>query len=370
MKHQTIKKGFTLVELLVVIAIIGILIGMLLPAVQSVREAARRTTCLNNMRQIGLAAINFQTAKMRYPTNGGNVQAIHNDPDGIRVNGNESGSWAFQILPYMEQENLFNRRLNEGYYGATATGGIMTENIPGFVCASRGTRIYSGAPPALSNTSLTGATLQLEVFGGDYASVAAPSSQIAANGLVDGNTRGLDSTNATTEAANHNDAATFTAAQFIGQRDLLYTGIITKGFAATYSATPSNVTKFPRVTGSSIGDGLSNTMMFSEKAVSKDNYSGGLLDVTTTVGDFGQFSVGQYDTFRCVGFPVNDRQVMGPRSHATPASKQRMGSAHPGDFNVVNGDGSTHTLENLVEIDALWNLVDIDDGRTVDVTGL
>ena len=102
------KAGFTLVELLVVIAIIGILIGMLLPAVQSVRAAAHRTTCLNNMRQLGLALHNYESANMAFPPS-------RLEPDDQAIPGsltNSSGaetafqSWSTLILPYVEQGNL------------------------------------------------------------------------------------------------------------------------------------------------------------------------------------------------------------------------------------------------------------------------
>ena len=101
---MTISKnrgGFTLVELLVVIAIIGTLVGLLLPAVQSAREAARRSACTNNTKQLGLAVLNFESTRKRLPAAGdrfGTAPAL----------SATSHSWVTMILPYLEETNLYN----------------------------------------------------------------------------------------------------------------------------------------------------------------------------------------------------------------------------------------------------------------------
>ena len=105
--------GFTLVELLVVIAIIGILIALLLPAVQAARESARRAQCVNNLKQMGLAFQNHHDAQKHYPTGGWGWYQI-GDPD-KGFDEKQNGGWLFNILPFMEQESLWET-------GAGATG--------------------------------------------------------------------------------------------------------------------------------------------------------------------------------------------------------------------------------------------------------
>ncbi len=136
-----VKRAFTLVELLVVIAIIGILIGMLLPAVQSVREASRRTVCANNVRQISLAAHNFESAMMEFPVN----QVGPGLPNG--EGGFESGyySWLVPLLPFLEQQNLqrsFDLTVNngdgDGYKVSSSHPNAFAVNqlVPTFLCPS------------------------------------------------------------------------------------------------------------------------------------------------------------------------------------------------------------------------------------------
>jgi len=121
------RRGFTLIELLVVIAIIAILIALVLPAVQSAREAARRTQCKNNLKQIGLALHNYQGANLVFPPS-------------FCIGNGTGGKWSplARLLPYVEQGNLYDiADLNINYSsGVNATSGVTEISIPLNRCPS------------------------------------------------------------------------------------------------------------------------------------------------------------------------------------------------------------------------------------------
>ena len=104
-KNETLV-GFTLVELLVVIAIIGILVALLLPAVQAAREAARRTQCANNLRQIGLALLNFHDTQGEFPKGAYTAEVGSLTEDGL--------GWATKTLPFIEEQAVYDRLVNNG----------------------------------------------------------------------------------------------------------------------------------------------------------------------------------------------------------------------------------------------------------------
>lgn len=124
------KKGFTLVELLVVIAIIGVLVGLLLPAVQSAREAARRSSCMNNVKQMSLGALNYESAFSKFPTSGEG----YDTSTGSFINAMNIQSFFTQVLPYLEETAVSDQWNEQAPYWAPGNDALATAKINTFLC--------------------------------------------------------------------------------------------------------------------------------------------------------------------------------------------------------------------------------------------
>ncbi|MEM7456008.1 MAG: DUF1559 domain-containing protein [Planctomycetota bacterium] len=358
------RQGFTLVELLVVIAIIGILIGMLLPAVQQVREAARRTTCLNNLRQLGLACHNFESANGHLPTAGGVVEQYWTDEAFRPQNGFESASWMTQILPHVEQGNLADLRASVGLN--PAGGGISNLPVEIFNCPNRTGRF----------ANLGWATFAL----GDYAGVMASWSEP--------NWQGVGATASCPGSPAEGFEWQIGCPPRPNEQTAVWTGLLVKaGQIQTDSGgTVQNTWKFATVPVI-VPDGASNTILLAEKAVNANAYTidGSDWDYWELMGyhtgaDWptmrmfaarGINGTADYDWDEyAVWGDTQERPSWVTRNGAGRTVEFGFGSSHPGTINSVLGDGSTHVVNNNADLFMLDQLGKRADGSNTGIDSL
>ena len=244
-------RAFTLVELLVVIAIIGILVALLLPAIQAAREAARRTQCSNQLKQLAIAFHNHHDTHRHLPTGGWSWQWLGYPDYGF---GKEQpGGWMYNILPFIEQQNLHD--IGRGATGAArneATRQRVQSPFEGMTCPSRrGTNVYS----YLNDTAVF-------VYSDDFEQCSKTDYAANAGDIVLPELQGYP-TNPTTyeDGADFDWTAYERSAYSVFQGEQEASGVV-------FGRSEIN---FRRVT-----DGTTNTYMVGEKYMSTDNYQDGL----------------------------------------------------------------------------------------------
>ena len=355
------SRAFTLVEILVVIAIIGILVALLLPAIQSAREAARRSQCVNNLKQIGLACMNHVDTRKYWPSGGWGYDWTADSNRGYGPD--QPGSWIFNILDFVEEGNL--RNSEKGL--ATTTAGFQTASITLhqtpiaiFNCPSRRpARIYPSPwnyqtiyeQPWLADTARAG------IAKSDYAANAG-ASEVFSDFYRPTSYVTIDPSKWTpTNICRKTGDPTNDANLHFCQTGIMY-----------YRSTLKT---------SQITDGTSKTYMVGEKSLPVNAYDG-FTDVNapgfTAADDQSMYAGFDWDNERVAwhpdsSFPQSDFQPSGDGIDPVSAPR-RFGSAHPTTFQIVFCDGSVHNIAYEIDPATHRALAHRFDGEAVSTDGL
>jgi len=318
MRKRETSAGFTLVELLIVIAIIGILVMLLLPAVQSAREVARRMQCKNHLKQLGMAIRQHEQSHGHFPTNGFGYQWC-GDPD--RGYGRKQpGGWIYNILPYVEQQPLHD--MGRGLSLAEKRESLMEMcRIPLTVlhCPSR----------------------------------RRPAAYPVLPGYTSRNALHVDAGSRTDYASNSGDRIEGLWVLAPGGKD---PAIVDSGF--DWPTLPNFTGVMPPLTAqrtAAIHDGMSGTYLVGEKYLTPDDYEGYL-----TPADNQPIYVGyDWDMSRwSAAVPRQDRPGVD--------NSFVFGSAHPNGCQFVMCDGSVHSLNYSIDKETHRQLGHRADGNKID----
>jgi prepilin-type N-terminal cleavage/methylation domain-containing protein len=301
MRPTTPRRGFTLIELLVVIAIIAILIGLLLPAVQKVREAANRMSCANNLKQLGLAVHNYHDANETLVPAWVGDNSL--DPDGW-------ASWAVLLLPYLEQDNVF-QRWDLRYQASKQTPAAYQQQLKVLHCPSRPAFVLSQ---------------------GDFAP--------AGGGLTD-------------------YAASFgTAAQFAQSNGAIIP--VNPPLTTDSAGVPIYTSWRGQLTFASLTDGTGQTFLFGEKHVRPKSLRGKNEDRSAFSGQNNSLR-------RMAGIAPNGdvRPLRPPQDQNGAKANESFGGPHTGVCQFVFGDGSVKAVRTSVDLQTLSRLANRQDGEVI-----
>jgi prepilin-type N-terminal cleavage/methylation domain-containing protein/prepilin-type processing-associated H-X9-DG protein len=291
-------RGFTLIELLVVIAIIAVLIALLLPAVQAAREAARRLQCTNNLKQLGLAAMNYESSNGSLPPGS---YAATRDYDG-RI---KPGLSVFvRILPFLEGQATFNAANFAFSLESSSNATVAAVGVSALWCPSDAS-VWNATFPLDSSYNLPAGTSMGQYY----------TSYGGSQGLWD-----LD--------IQYNDDARYGYAGAYSARKACMNGVIFMS---------SNV-RLPEIT-----DGTSNTMLFAE-------HCHGRLASSAPPSFYQWWNSSYYtDTLICTYYPINSDSSAILSSNQPDEYFQIVGSYHPGGANVGFCDGSVKFIKQSIQ---------------------